>query len=97
MSQYHSICPAWLVVPSMLVSHIGCSSGQVGIPNHLVVRWSRKFSITLLSRRAFSTMDFLVHKVKGIFIFCMFLVQSGPLALPQVVEVEQFKNFPPVG
>ncbi len=62
-----------------------------------MVRWSRKFSITPLSRRAFLTMDLLAHKVKGMFIFCMFLAWSGPFALPQVIKVEQFKIFPPAG
>src|SRR6266446_3469835 len=97
MLQYRSIHPAWLVVPSTLVSCIGCSSGWVGIPSHLVVQWSRKFSIAPLSRRAFSTVDFFVHKVNGTFIFWMsFSARSGPVALPQVIEVEQFKN-PPQG
>ncbi len=93
MLQYRSIRPAWFAVPSMLVSCMGRSSGWVMIPSHLVVRWSRKFSIAPLSRRAFSTVDLFVHKVKGMFIFCiLFFARSGPSALTQVVEFEQFKN-----
>ncbi len=58
ISQYLSIRPAWLVVPSTLVSRIGCS-----------------------------------RAVKGMFIFCMlWYTRFGLFALPQVVEVEQFKN-----
>src|SRR6266403_2636753 len=93
ISQYFSICPARLVVPSTLVSRIGCSRVSVWIPNCLVVRWSMKLSIAPLSSRAVSTVDLSVHIVKGTFIFCMFLYTRFDLfALPQVVEVEQFKN-----
>ncbi len=77
----------------MLVSCMGHSNGWVVIPSRLVVQWLRKFSIALLSRRAFLTMDFLVHKIKGTFIFCTSsLAWSCPPALLQVIKVEQFKN-----
>src|SRR6266403_2582581 len=93
ISQYCSIRPASLVVLSTLVSRIGCFRGSVWIPNRLVVRWSMKLSIALLSSRAFSTVDHLAHTVKGTFIFCMLLYKRfGSLALLQVVEVEQFKH-----
>src|SRR6266446_6480337 len=93
ISQYFSIRPAWLVVPSTLVSRIGCSKVSVWIPNRLVVRWSMKLSIAPLSSRAVSTVDRSAHTVKGTFIFCMLLYTRFDLfALPQVVEVEQFKN-----
>src|SRR6266478_5640971 len=93
ISQYLSIRPAWLVVPSTLVSRIGCSRASVWIPSLLVVRWSMKLSIAPLSSRAVSTVDRLAHTVKGTFIFCMLLYTRFNLfALPQVVEVEQFKN-----
>src|SRR6266446_5054865 len=93
ISQYLSICPAWLVVPSTLVSRIGCSKGSVWIPSLLVVRWSMKLSIAPLSSRAVSTVDHSAHTVKGTFIFCMlWYTRFGLSALPQVVEVEQFKN-----
>src|SRR6266481_8317221 len=96
ISQYRSIRPAWLVVPSTLVSQIGCFRGSVWIPSRLVVRWSMKLSITPLSNKAFSTVDHSAHTVKGMFIFCMLWYKwFGSFALPQVVEVEQFKN-PPV-
>src|SRR6266436_3096602 len=96
ISQYLLIHPASLVVPSTLVSRIGCFRGSVWIPNHLVVRWSMKLSIAPLSSKAFSTVDRSVHTVKGMFIFCMLWYKRfGSFALPQVVEVEQFKN-PPV-
>src|SRR6266446_7923333 len=96
ISQYCSIHPASLVVPLTLVSRIGCFKGSVWIPSHLVVRWSMKLSIAPLSNRAFSTVDHSAHTVKGMFIFCMLWYKRfGPFALPQVVEVEQFKN-PPV-
>src|SRR6266446_5175995 len=96
ISQYHSIRPAWLVVPSTLVSRIGCFRGSVWIPNCLVVRWLMKLSIAPLSSRAFSTVDHFTHTVKGTFIFCMLWYKRfGSFALLQVVEVEQFKN-PPV-
>src|SRR6266446_186402 len=96
ISQYLSIRPASLVVPSTLVRRIGCFRGSVRIPNRLVVRWSMKLSIAPLSSKAFSTVDQSAHTVKGIFIFCMLWYKRfGSLALPQVVEVEQFKN-PPV-
>src|SRR6266446_6270009 len=96
ISQYLSIRPAWLVVPSTLVSRIGFSSASVWIPSLLVVRWSIKLSIAPLSSRAVSTVDRFAHTVKGTFIFCMLWYTRFDLfALPQVVEVEQFKN-PPV-
>src|SRR6266478_3249195 len=47
--RYLSIRPAWLVVPSTLVSRIGCSRASVWIPSLLVVRWSMKLSIAPLS------------------------------------------------
>src|SRR6266403_6342707 len=91
--QYHSIRPASLVVPSTLVSQIGCFSGSIWIPRHLVVWWSMKLSIVPLSNRAFLTVDHLTHTVKGTFIFCMLWYKRfGSFALLQVVEVEQFKN-----
>src|SRR6266403_2754323 len=94
ISQYLSIRPAWLVVPSTLVSRIGCSKASVWIPSLLVVRWSMKLFIAPLSSRAVSTVDLFAHTVKGTFIFCMLLYTRFNLffALPQVVEVEQFKN-----
>src|SRR6266478_5083170 len=93
ISQYLSIRPARLVVPLTLVSRIGCSRVFVWIPNRLVVRWSMKLSIAPLSSRAVSTVDCSAHTVKGTFIFCMLLYTRFDLfALPQVVEVEQFKN-----
>src|SRR6266436_9855862 len=93
ISQYLSICPAWLVVPSTLVSRIGCSKASVWIPSLLVVRWSMKLSIAPLSSKAVSTVDHSAHTVKGMFIFCMLWYTRFDLfALPQVVEVEQFKN-----
>src|SRR6266481_6883911 len=93
ISQYLSIRPAWLVVPSTLVSRIGCPKASVWIPSLLVVRWSMKLSIALLSNRAVSTVDCSAHTVKGMFIFCMlWYTRFGLFALPQVVEVEQFKN-----
>ena len=93
ISQYLSIRPAWLVVPSTLVSRIGCSSFLVWIPSLLVVQWSMKLSIAPLSSRAVSTVDRSAHTVKGTFIFCMlWYTRFGLFALPQVVEVEQFKN-----
>ena len=96
ISQYLSIRPASLVVPSMLVSRIGCSRGSVWIPSRLVVRWSMKLSIAPLSSRAFLTVDRFVHTVNGTFIFCMLWYKRfGSFALLQVVEVEQLKN-PPV-
>src|SRR6266404_2417259 len=94
--QYRLIRPAWLVVLSTLVSLIGCFKGSVWIPRRWVVRWSMKLSITPLSSKAFSTVDRFAHTVKGMFIFCMLWYKRfGSFALPQVVEVEQFKN-PPV-
>src|SRR6266403_984229 len=91
--QYLSIRPASLVVLSTLVSRIGCFRGSVWIPSCLVVRWSMKLSIALLSNKAFSTVDRFAHTVKGMFIFCMlWYKQFGSFALLQVVEVEQFKN-----
>src|SRR6266403_1116263 len=96
ISQYLSIRPASLVVPSTLVSRIGCFRGSVWIPSRSVVWWSMKLSITPLSNKAFSTVDHSAHTVKGMFIFCMLWYKwFGSFALPQVVEVEQFKN-PPV-
>src|SRR6266403_3394562 len=96
ISQYRSIRPASLVVPSTLVSRIGCSRGSVWIPSHLVVRWSMKLSIAPLSSKAFSTVDRFAHTVNGMFIFCMLWYKRfGSSALLQVDEVEQFKN-PPV-
>src|SRR6266478_6794950 len=93
ISQYLSIRPAWLVVPSMLVSQIGCSRASVWIPNRFVVWWSMKLSIVPLSSRAVSTVDRSAHTVKGMFIFCMlWYTRFNLFALPQVVEVEQFKN-----
>src|SRR6266478_1530632 len=93
ISQYLSIRPAWLVVPSTLVSRIGCSRVFVWIPSRFVVRWSMKLSIAPLSSRAVSTVDRSTHTVKGTFIFCMLWYMRFDLfALPQVVEVEQFKN-----
>src|SRR6266403_2667954 len=93
ISQYLSIRPAWLVVPSTLVSQIGCFRGSVWIPSRSVVRWSMKLSIVPLSSRAFLTVDHSMHTVKGMFIFCMLWYRRfGSFALPQVVEVEQFKN-----
>src|SRR6266404_6330377 len=93
ISQYLSIRPAWLVVPSTLVSRIGFSRASVWIPSLRVVRWSMKLSIALLSSRAVSTVDRFAHTVKGTFIFCMLWYTRFDLfALPQVVEVEQFKN-----
>src|SRR6266446_45248 len=93
ISQYFSIRPARLVVPSTFVSRIGCSRVSVWIPSRLVVRWSMKLSIALLSSRAVSTVDRSAHTVNGTFIFCMLLYTRFDLfALPQVVEVEQFKN-----
>src|SRR6266436_3410496 len=93
ISQYFSIRPAWLVVPSTLVSRIGCSRVSIWIPSHFVVRWSMKLSIAPLSSRAVSTVDCSAHTVKGTFIFCMLWYTRFDLfALPQVVEVEQFKN-----
>src|SRR6266403_5039985 len=93
ISQYFSIRPAWLVVPSTLVSRIGFSRVSVWIPSLLVVRWSMKLSIAPLSRRAVSTVDRSAHTVKGTFIFCMLCYTRFDLfALPQVIEVEQFKN-----
>src|SRR6266481_3036843 len=93
ISQYLSIRPAWLVVPLTLVSRIGCSRASVWIPSLLVVRWSMKLSIAPLSSRAVSTVDHSAHTVKGTFIFCMLWYTWFDLfALPQVVEVEQFKN-----
>src|SRR6266436_5021812 len=93
ISQYLSIHPAWLVVPSTLVSRIGCSRVSVWIPSLLVVRWSMKLSIMPLSSRAVSTVDRSAHTVKGTFIFCMLWYTRFDLfALSQVVEVEQFKN-----
>src|SRR6266436_10102378 len=91
--QYRSICPASLVVPSTLVSWIGCFRGSVWIPKHLVVQWSMKLSIVPLSNKAFLTVDHFTHTVKGTFIFCMlWYKQFGSFALLQVVEVKQFKN-----
>src|SRR6266446_3517458 len=91
--QYHSIRPALLVVPSTLVSWIGCFRGSVWIPSHSMVRWSMKLSIVPLSSKAFLTVDCFMHTVKGTFIFCMlWYKQFSSFALPQVVEVEQFKN-----
>src|SRR6266403_1336437 len=91
--QYFSIRPAWLVVPSTLVSRVGCSRVSVLIPSRFVVRWSMKLSIAPLSSRAVSTVDRSAHTVKGTFIFCMLWYTWFDLfALPQVVEVEQFKN-----
>src|SRR6266403_92178 len=96
ISQYLSIHPASLVVLSTLVSWIGCFRGSVWIPSCSVVRWSMKLSIVPLSSRAFLTVDHSTHTVKGMFIFCMLWYRRfGSFALPQVVEVEQFKN-PPV-
>src|SRR6266404_9281044 len=96
ISQYLSIHPASLVVPSTLVSRIGCFRGSIWIPSHWVVRWSMKLSIAPLSSKAFSTMDRSAHTVKGMFIFCMlWYTRFSSFALPQVVKVEQFKN-PPV-
>src|SRR6266403_5174011 len=96
ISQYRLIRPALLVVPSTLVSRIGCFRGSVWIPSRLVVQWSMKLSIMPLSSRAFSTVDHSAHTVKGMFIFCMLWYKRfGSFALSQVVEVEQFKN-PPV-
>src|SRR6266403_2083922 len=93
ISQYLSIRPAWLVVPLTLVSRIGCSRASVWIPSLLVVRWSMKLSIAPLSSRAVSTVDHSAHTVKGTFIFCMlWYMRFDFFALPQVVEVEQFKN-----
>src|SRR6266436_8803536 len=93
ISQYCSIRPAWLVVPSTLVSLMGCCRGFMWIPRCLVVRWSMKLSIMPLSSKAFSTVDCFVHTVKGMFIFCMLWYKRfGSFALSQVVEVEQFKN-----
>src|SRR6266403_2801122 len=93
ISQYLSIRPAWLVLPSTLVSRISCSSFSVWIPSLLVVRWSMKLSIAPLSSSAVSTVDRSAHIVKGTFIFCMLWCTWFDLfALPQVVEVEQFKN-----
>src|SRR6266478_5112125 len=81
---------------STLVSQIGCFRGSVWIPSCSVVQWLMKLSIALLSSRAFSTVDRSAHTVKGMFIFCMLWYrQFGSFTLPQVVEVEQFKN-PPV-
>ncbi len=52
-----------------------------------------KLSIVLLSSKAFSTVDRFAHTVKGTFIFCMLWYKRfGSFALPQVIEVEQFKN-----
>src|SRR6266446_6097181 len=52
-----------------------------------------KLSIAPLSNRAVSTVDRSAHTVKGTFIFCMlWYTRSNLFALPQVVEVEQFKN-----
>src|SRR6266481_5002641 len=91
--QYCSIRPASLVVPSTLVSRIGCSRSSIWIPSRLVVRWSMKLSIAPLSSRAFSTVDHFAHTVNGTFIFCMLWYKRfGSFALLQVVEVEQFKN-----
>ncbi len=91
--QYCSIQPASLVVPLMLVSQIGCFRGSVWIPSRSVVQWSMKLSIVLLSSKAFLTVDHFAHTVKGTFIFCMLWYKRfGSFALPQVVEVEQFKN-----
>src|SRR6266403_3104206 len=96
ISQYLSIRPAWLVVPSTLVSRIGCSRASVWIPSLLGVWWSMKLSIAPLSSRAVLTVDLSTHTVIGTFIFCMLLYTWFDFfALPQVVEVEQFKN-PPV-
>src|SRR6266404_3591415 len=96
ISQYLLIRPAWLAVPSMLVSLMGCFRGSVWIPRCSVVRWSMKLSIAPLSSKAFSTVDCFAHTVKGMFIFCMLWYKRfGPFALLQVIEVEQFKN-PPV-
>src|SRR6266403_1780595 len=93
ISQYLLIRPASLVVPSTLVSRIGCFRGFIWIPNRSVVRWSMKLSIVPLSSRALSTVDRSAHTVKGTFIFCMlWYTRFNPFALPQVVEVEQFKN-----
>src|SRR6266403_2663880 len=93
ISQYFSIRPAWLVVPSTLVSRIGCSRVSVLIPSLFVVRWSIKLSIAPLSNRAVSTIDRSTHTVKGTFIFCMlWYTQFDLFALPQVVEGEQVKN-----
>src|SRR6266478_917484 len=93
ISQNLSIRPAWLVVPSTLVSRIGCSRASVWIPSRFVVWWSMKLSIAPLSNRAVSTVDCPAHTVKGTFIFCMLWYTRFDLfALPQVVEVEQFKN-----
>src|SRR6266436_6773931 len=93
ISQYRSIRPASLAVPSTLVSQIGCFKGSMWIPRRLVVWWSMKLSITLLSSRAFLTMDRFTHTVKGMFIFCMLWYKRfGSFALLQVIEVEQFKN-----
>src|SRR6266478_5741926 len=93
ISQYLSIRPASLVVPSTLVSWIGCFRGSVWIPSRSVVQWSMKLSIVPLSSKAFSTVDCSAHTVKGMFIFCMLWYKRfGSFALPQVVEVEQFKN-----
>src|SRR6266403_999605 len=93
ISQYRLIQPASLVVPSTLVSRIGCFRGSVWIPSCLVVRWLMKLSIAPLSSKAFSTVDCFMHTVKGTFIFCMlWYKQFGSFALPQVVKVEQFKN-----
>ncbi len=93
ISQYCLIQPASLVVPSTLVSWIGCFRGSVWIPRHLVVWWLMKLSIAPLSSRAFLTMDHFAHTVKGTFIFCMLWYKRfGSFALLQVVEVEQLKN-----
>src|SRR6266403_1554294 len=93
ISQYLSIRPAWLAVPSTLVSWIGCSRASVWIPSRFVVRWSMKLSIAPLSNRAVSTVDRSAHIVKGTFIFCMlWYTQFDLLDRKSVVEVEQFKN-----
>src|SRR6266446_6442956 len=93
ISQYLSIHPASLVVLSTLVSRIGCARTSVWIPSRSVVQWSMKLSIAPLSSRAFLTVDRSAHTVKGMFIFCMLWYKwFGSFALPQVVEVEQFKN-----
>src|SRR6266436_4033663 len=96
ISQYRLIRPASLVVPSTLVSWIGCFRGSVWIPSRSVVQWSMKLSIVPTVRKAFFAVDCFAHTVKGMFIFCMLWYKRfGPFALLQVIEVEQFKN-PPV-
>src|SRR6266404_2707321 len=90
ISQYLSIRPAWLVVPSTLVSRIGCVRAFVWIPSRSVVRWALKLSIVPLYSRAFSTVDFCAHTRKGRVTIGFFGAFSGHVSLDLAVEASPF-------